>query len=65
MERSDAGTKERSPEGLSGPNQNTILINIIWYNFKRYGKSTVKCKDKQNGLKQSKNETSSTLHRWN
>ena len=35
------GTKERSPDGLSQPNQNTILINIIWYSFKRYGKSTM------------------------
>ena len=30
MERSKAGTNERSPDGLSHPNQNTIIINIIW-----------------------------------
>ena len=30
MERSQAGTKKRSPDGLSMPNQNTIIIiNII------------------------------------
>ena len=38
MEKSTAGTKERSPHGLSLPNQNTILINIKLYYFKRYGK---------------------------
>ena len=37
MERSKASTKERSPSDLSLPNQNTILINIIWYHFTRYG----------------------------
>ena len=30
MERSKAGTKKISPDGLSHPNQNTIIINIIW-----------------------------------
>ena len=30
MERSKADTKKRSPDGLSYPNQNTIIINIIW-----------------------------------
>ena len=29
MERSKAGTKKRSPDGLSLHNQNAILINII------------------------------------
>ena len=29
MKRSEAGTKERSPDSLSQPNQNTILINLI------------------------------------
>ena len=38
MERRKAGTKERNPNGLSLPNQNTILMNIIWYYFARYGK---------------------------
>ena len=42
MERSKAGTKERSPDGLSLPNQNTILINIMWYYVTRYGESTMK-----------------------
>ena len=42
MERSKAGTKERRPEVLYLPNQNTILMNIIWYYFTRYGKSTMK-----------------------
>ena len=30
MERSKEGTKKISPDGLSLPNQNTIIINIIW-----------------------------------
>ena len=34
MEISKVGTKERSPDGLSLPNQNTILIHIIRYYFK-------------------------------
>ena len=38
MERSKAGTKERSPDTVSPPNQNIILINLIWYYFTRYGK---------------------------
>ena len=42
MEVSKVGTKERSPGGLSLPNQNTILIYIIRYYFKRYGKSKMK-----------------------
>ena len=42
MEKSKAGTKERSPDGLSLPNQNTILINIKWYYFTRYEKITMK-----------------------
>ena len=29
MERSKAGTKKKSPDGLSRPTQNTIIINII------------------------------------
>ena len=33
MERSKAGPKERSPDGLSLPNQNTILIIIIYHDF--------------------------------
>ena len=31
IERSKEGTKERTPDGLSVPNQNTILINIILF----------------------------------
>ena len=42
MERSKARTKNRSPDILSLPSQNTILINIIWYYFKRYVKITIK-----------------------
>ena len=54
--------KESSPDGLLLPNQNTILINTIWYYFRRYGKSTMKFNyQKQNWLEQSKNETSSSL----
>ena len=29
MESSKTDTKERSPDGLSQPNQNTILINML------------------------------------
>ena len=39
---SKVGTKKRSPDGLSLPNQNTILTYIIQYYFKRYGKSRIK-----------------------
>ena len=36
MERSKAGSKGKmSPVGLSQPNQNIIIINIIWYYFTR------------------------------
>ena len=51
-EKSTAGTKERSPDSLSLPNQNTILINIKWYHFKRYGKKyfEIQLTKKQNGL---------------
>ena len=42
MEKSIVGTKERNPDSLSRPIQNTILINIKWYSFTRYGKSTLK-----------------------
>ena len=38
MENSKSDTKERSPDGLSLPDQNTILMNIIWYDVTRYGK---------------------------
>ena len=30
MERSKAGTNKRSPDDLSHPNQNTIIIEKIW-----------------------------------
>ena len=30
MERRKAGTNKRSPDGLSHPYQNTIIINKIW-----------------------------------
>ena len=32
----------KSPDGLSLPNQNTILINIKWYYFRTHGKNTMK-----------------------
>ena len=38
------GTKKRNPNGLSVPNQNTIIINKICYYFIRYGISTIKFK---------------------
>ena len=30
MEKSTAGTNKRSPDGLSHPNRNTIIINKMW-----------------------------------
>ena len=42
MERGKAGTKEKSPDGLSLPIQNTILVNTIWHYYTRYGKNTMK-----------------------
>ena len=43
MERSTAGTKgKRSPDGLNYPNENTIIINILFWYFIIYGKSTMK-----------------------
>ena len=33
MEKSTAGTNKGSPDGLSHPNQNTIILNKIWYYF--------------------------------
>ena len=42
MERSKAGTNKRSPDGLSHPNQNTIIINKIWEYFIRNEKKTIK-----------------------
>ena len=41
MERSKAGTKEKSPDGLLIRNQITIVIKIFYY-FTRYGKSRMK-----------------------
>ena len=62
MERSKAGKEKRSPDGLSLPNQNTIIINIICLYFTRYEKGLMKFNwQKRNGLEQSKNENSSTL----
>ena len=40
MESSKAGTKKRSPDGLSHPNPNTIIINTIY--FIRNGKIIMK-----------------------
>ena len=40
MERSKVGTKNISPDDFSLPIQNTIIINIIWKFFIRYGKKS-------------------------
>ena len=40
MEKSTVGTNKRSPDGLSHPNRNTIIIYKIWKYFIRNGKST-------------------------
>ena len=57
MEMSKAGTKNRNPDGLSLPNQNTIIINIILQYFLRNGKNT------KNGLEQSKTKNRPPLKR--
>ena len=41
MERSKVDTK-KSPDGLSHPNQNTTIINIILQYFIRHGKIKIK-----------------------
>ena len=63
LEKSKEGTKERSPDSLSLPNQNTILINIKWYYFTWYAKKIQwnPINKKQNRLERSKNYKSSTL----
>ena len=38
MERSKAGTNKRSPDGLSHPNENTIIKKIMWKYFIRWKK---------------------------
>ena len=67
MKKSTAGTKERSPDSLSVPNQNTILINIKWYYFTRYGKKYKEIQLTKNkiNLNIRKNDKSSTLPRNN
>ena len=42
MERSKAEVKKRSPNGISHPNQNTIIINIILKYLIRNEKSIIK-----------------------
>ena len=56
MERSKAGMKKRSPDGLSLPKENTTIINIICFYCIRYWKGQWNLSNKkQNGLEQSKN----------
>ena len=40
--KKQSGHEKRSPDGLSLPNQNAILMNIIWYYCIRYGKIEMK-----------------------
>ena len=47
MTRSKAGTKKISLDGQSLPNQNTIIINILWKYYIKYFKNTMKF-NKQN-----------------
>ena len=64
MEKSTVDTKERSPDSLSIPYQNKILINIKLYYFTRSGKKYNEIKlTKKNGLDYSKNDKSSTIPR--
>ena len=67
MEKSTAGKKKISPDSRSLPNQKTIIINIKWYYFPRYGKKyyEIQLIKKQNGLNYSINDKSCTLPRNN
>ena len=59
IERSKAGTKEKiSLDGINHPDQNTILINIVWYYIYKTWKNTMKfnSQKKKNELKYSKND---------
>ena len=38
MEKSTAGTNKRSPDGLSHPNRNTIIINNLVKFYKKWKK---------------------------
>ena len=68
MERSKAGAKERSANGLTIPNQTKIIIiiiihhNVVIYKILKKFKQ-IQLTKKQNGL-ESKNDKSSTLSRW-
>ena len=42
MVRSKAGTEKKSSDGLNYSNQNTILINMMWYYFIIYGNVVIK-----------------------
>ena len=64
MENSTAGTNKRSPDGLSNPNQNTIIkqnMVIFYKKWKKYNE--IQLTKKQNGVIYSKNDKSSTLPR--
>ena len=61
MERSKAGTNNRSPDGLSHPNQNTIIINKIRKYFIRNGKSTMKLNWQKTKWTGEKNEMKKKL----
>ena len=64
MEKSKTGTKERSPDSLSLPNQNRQnKQNMVIFYKKRKKYNQIQLTKKQNGLKYSKNGKSSTLTR--
>ena len=65
MERRKAGTKKS--DGVSLPNQNTILITICHY-FTRYGKSIMKFNEQKNKMDLNKRKMTNvppSLHTWN
>ena len=65
MEKSSVGKNKRNPDGLSHPNQNTITINNLVKFYKKWKKiNEIQLTNKQNRLKYSKNDKSSTLPRF-
>ena len=59
------GKADETGDSLSIPNLNIILINKIWLHFNKKWKkyNEIQMTKKQNGLKYSKNDKSSTLPR--
>ena len=61
MEKSTAGTNKRSPDGVSHPNRNTIIIKNLVKFYKKWKNHNEFQLTKENGLKYSKIDKSPTL----